>query len=148
MMTSTNASKQTRTNVGDAAARGLAPGLIAGVAMALYLVFAGLLAGIGPAELFSRFGAGRVSPAAGVFSHLAVSVVYGAVGGVLLNALRGRLPAPAWLLGLAYSAALYLIAQLLLHGAASPMLQIPNLHLLVAHLLYGLTFGWLEGRAK
>ncbi len=145
-MTSTNASNQTRTSAGDAAARGLAPGLIAGLAMALYLILAALLGGAGPAELFSRFGAGHVSPAAGAFSHFAVSAVYGALGGILLNVVRGRLPTPSWLLGLGYGAILYLFAQVLLRGAASPMLGIPTLHLLAAHLIYGLAFGWLEGR--
>lgn len=147
-MTSTNSTTQTRASIGDAAARGLVSGLIAGIVMALYLILASLLAGAGPTELFSRFGAGHVSPAAGFLSHLAVSAVYGALGGILLNAVRGRLPAPSWLLGLGYGLILYLFAQVLLRGAASPMLQIPALHLLAAHLVYGLAFGWLEGRAK
>lgn len=145
-MNSINTTKETRTSVGDAAARGLVSGLIAGVAMALYLILASLLGGAGAAELFSRFGAGHVSPAAGILSHLAVSAVYGAVGGVLLNAVRGRLPAPWWLLGLGYGLILYLFAQVLLRGAASPMLEIPTLHLFVGHLVYGLVLGWREGR--
>lgn len=145
-MNTTNTTKEARMSLGDAAARGLVPGLIAGLAMALYLILAALLGGAGPAELFSRFGAGHVSPAAGAFSHFAVSAVYGALGGILLSVVRGRLPAPSWLLGLGYGAILYLFAQVLLRGAASPMLGIPTLHLLAAHLIYGLVFGWLEGR--
>lgn len=145
-MTSTTTSTKTRTSTGDAAARGLISGLIAGLVMALYLILASLLGGVGPVELLSRFGAGQVSPAAGLFSHLAVSAVYGAVGGVVLNAVRGRLPAPSWLLGLGYGLVLYLFAQVILRGAVSPMLQIPTLHLLVAHLVYGLVLGWREGK--
>lgn len=145
-MNSATTSNKTKTSSGDAAAGGLISGLIAGLVMALYLALASLLGGVGPAELLSRFGAGQVSPVAGAFSHLAVSAVYGAVGGVLLNALRGRLRAPMWLLGLAYGLILYLFAQVVLRGATSPMLEIPTLHFLAAHLVYGLVFGWLEGR--
>lgn len=145
-MTTTTTSNKTRTSAGDAAARGLIAGLVAGVAMGIFLVAAGLVGGVGPTELLSRFGAGQVTPIAGAFSHLAVSAVYGAAGGVLLNGLRGRAPGPAWLLGLGYGLILYLFAQVALRGAASPMLEIPTLHFLAAHLLYGLVLGWQEGK--
>ncbi len=145
-MNMSSVANKSRTSIGDAAAGGLIPGLIAGVAMAVYLIVVSLAAGAGPAELLSRFGAGNVTPAAGALSHLAVSVVYGAVGGVVLNAVRGRVKAPAWLLGLGFGLILYVVAQVLLRGVTSPMLQISAWHLLVAHLLYGLVLGWLEGR--
>ena len=44
-----------RQTAGDAAVDGLLAGAAAGIAMAVYLVVAGLLAGEGPASVFARF---------------------------------------------------------------------------------------------
>ena len=44
-----------RQTAGDAAVDGLLAGAAAGIAMAVYLVVAGLLAGEGPASVLARF---------------------------------------------------------------------------------------------
>jgi len=132
---------------GDAAVSGLLAGLLAGVIMAAFLAAAGFAGGESAAQVLSRFGAGQgVTPLAGLITHLAVSSIYGIVWGYLLRVVRGLLPAPAWLLGLAYGLLLFLVAQGLFLTAPTPLAGIPPLQFLIAHGVYGLVLG-LQARS-
>lgn len=136
---------------GDAAVEGLLAGVGAGIAMAAWLVLAGLLAGEGPGRVLARFDpAVAAAPVTGAMIHLGVSAVYGLLFGVLHRLIgRGRLTGqPAGvLLGLAYGLALLFVAQrLTLTGAGAPLREIPALHLAAAHLVYGVVLGWLVAR--
>jgi hypothetical protein len=143
---------------GDAAVNGLFAGLLAGAAMGLVLALAGLLAGEIPAAAIARVsplpGASTLS---GVFLHLAVSGVYGALFGLgcqvsITHLLPKRLrrvsgPLAAAAAGLVYSAGLFLLAWFLfLPGLDSPLGRVPALQLALAHTVYGLSLGWAAHR--
>ena len=138
---------------GDAAVDGLLSGLVAGIGMAGYLVLAGLTTGEGPGPVSYRQVLGRFAPDAeaaaltGGLMHLAVAGVYGmlfALGWWLLVRWRG---VPAWLAGLAYGAALLLVAEtLILPSTGSPLAEIPTVHFALAHGIYGVILGFLVGR--
>lgn len=140
-----------RRTAGDAAVEGLLAGVGAGIAMAAWLLIAGVLTGDEPARTLARFDpATAASPLTGALIHLAVSAVYGLTFGVIHRLLgRGRLAGTAagvWL-GLAYGLALLLLAQGLAGlDAGAGLREIPSVHFGVAHLLYGAVVGWLVGR--
>ena len=140
-----------RRTAGDAAVEGLLAGVGAGLAMAAWLVVAGLLAGDGPARTLARIDPAAASaPATGALIHLAVSAAYGLAFGVIYRLVgRGRLAGRAGgiALGLVYGLILLLIAQELLTSSAAASLQeIPAVHFAAAHLVYGAVVGWLVGR--
>jgi len=143
-----------RQTAGDAAVDGLLAGAAAGIAMAVYLVVAGLLAGEGPAVVLARFdpsGAGAASPLIGAVMHLAVSAVYGLLFGLICRLIgRDRLAGRATgaLMGLVYGLALLLVAQgLALISTEVPLREISTVHFAVAHMIYGLGLGWLVARS-
>lgn len=128
----------------EAAADGLLAGLAAGMGMALYLLGAEWLSGIGPAEMFGRFDPGSSgSPVVGALAHLAVSAVYGALFGGLHRLLPIR--RNDWRLsalgGLAFGLAVWAGAMLVLLPAASPLRAVTPVHFAVAHAVYGLALG-------
>ncbi len=133
---------------GDAAVDGLLAGLGAGLAMAVYLIVAGVLGGESPGLVLSRFAVGEiVSPLVGAISHLATSAIYGAVFGILVHVLPRRLP--GWLSGLLYGVMLFMIAQfLILPGTDSPLREFSGAHFAVAHLVFGLGLGLLTHRKR
>ncbi|MCC9074652.1 hypothetical protein FKZ61_000795 [Litorilinea aerophila] len=138
------ANKETRS---DAAVSGLLAGILAGVVMVAFLAAAGFAGGSSVADVLARFGAGEgAMPVAGLLTHLAVSGIYGLVWGILIHIMRRFLPAPAWLLGLAYGLLLYLVAQGLLLTAPTPLAGIPPMQFLIAHGVYGLTLGLAKQR--
>ncbi len=147
-----NESKQltyTETTLGDAAVDGLLAGGGAGVLMAAYLIVAGLAMGETVGVVVGRFDPGRGgAPLVGALAHLATAGVYGVVFGLLGRFVprgwRGRVP--GWLAGLVYGLALFAVALVLLTAVASPLLEIPSPHFAVAHLIYGLTLGFLFHR--
>jgi len=96
---------------GDAAVSGLLAGIVAGVVMAAFLAGLGFATGESVADALSHFGTGEgTTPIAGLLTHLAVSGVYGIVWGYLLRIVRSLLPAPGWLVGVAYGLLLFLVA--------------------------------------
>jgi hypothetical protein len=102
-----------RSTVGDAAVDGLISGVVAGLAMAAYLIATALLSGEGPGTVLGRFAAGETtSPVTGGLSHLAVSAAYGALFGVGWWMAARHLPRtlPAWLAGFAYALVLLILA--------------------------------------
>jgi hypothetical protein len=134
--------------VGDAAVEGLFGGMIAGIAMVVYLLLAGLTFGAGPLVILSHFGgSGGSTPLVGLLLHLGVSGVYGIVFALirqLTAQCRGFRPT-LWLVGVlggAYGLVLWLLAQsILLPATSSSLMAIPGGHLLVAHLIFGIFLG-------
>ena len=136
------------TSAGDSAIDGLGGGLLAGLAMGVYLALAGWPGGEDPAQLFARFDLQAApSPIVGGLIHLALSGVYGLVYGLLFWLLLRRLLAgrPAWagaVTGAAYGLLLWLAADLILLPSANSMLQaVPGWAFATAHLLYGAILG-------
>lgn len=130
----------------DAVIDGLMAGILAGVGMLGVIILAGLLAGISPADVLAKFGAGQTAtPLTGVLVHLAVSGIYGAAFGMLINLLPVRLlgRVPGWLTGLVYGVILLFIGLgFLLPGLASPLAELPWWILGLGHGVYGLALGW------
>lgn len=134
--------------LGDLAVDGLLQGLAAGVIMLASLLVIGLLDGAAPTVVLTRFGmSGSASATTGLLGHLAVSAVLGLVWGVLYGSLLRRTPLPAWLLGVAYGLLLYAGAMLFVVSATG-LVEFAAGQLLAAHLIYGLTLGWLCGRTS
>jgi|WetSurMetagenome_2_1015567.scaffolds.fasta_scaffold09827_6 hypothetical protein len=141
-----------RQTAGDAAVDGLLAGAAAGIAMAVYLMVAGLLAGEGPASVLARFDPARQgAPLIGAVIHLAVSAVYGLLFGLIYRLVgRGRLSGrtAGALIGLVYGLMLLLLAQgLTFIGAGTTLREIPVVQFAIAHLIYGLVLGWLVARS-
>ncbi|MEJ2262437.1 MAG: hypothetical protein P8X95_03280 [Anaerolineales bacterium] len=133
---------------GDAAVEGLFSGMIAGIAMVIYLLLAGLTFGEGPLTMFSHFGGGGGStPLVGLLLHLGVSGVYGIAFALIcqLTARRRGFRPTLWVVGVlggAYGLVLWFLAQsFLLPATSSPLMTIPSSHLLVAHLIFGIFLG-------
>ena len=137
---------------GDAAIDGLLAGVMAGLLMAALLLVAGVLAGRSWEDVLRQFDPGLVPmPFVGAVTQLAVSGVYGIIFGCLwqpTHRVWRRLP--GWLVGLVYGLLLWQLAITVV--AARPnsgggwlqgILPVPWA---AAHLVYGLTLGWLVSR--
>ena len=140
-----------RATPGDTAVDGLIAGILAGLAMAAYLVLAGLLSGVPLAETMGRFDPGQAGQwLAGTVAHLAVSGIYGVVFALLFAALlrlRPSLQRFGWLAGIVYGLFLFAFARGILFAALpSDMLQFTAVQLLVGHLIYGLLLGFEVSR--
>jgi hypothetical protein len=113
----------------DAVIDGLMAGILAGVGMLGVIILMGLMVGLNPAEVLSKFGTGQnITPLTGALVHLAVSGIYGAVFGMLVYLLpmRFRERVPGWLTGLVYGSILLLVGLgFLLPGLASPLAALP-----------------------
>ncbi|MBI4790321.1 MAG: hypothetical protein HY782_25085 [Chloroflexi bacterium] len=135
---------------GDAAVDGLLNGVLAGLAMGLYLAASALLWGDAPATVLARFDpSAQPSPVVGTLLHLAVSGVYGALFGIIWEfAGRSRVNVRAWMGGLAYGLLLLAIAATAITSGATWLKAIPFIHVTVAHIIYGLALGYLTGRGK
>jgi Family of unknown function (DUF6789) len=138
--------------MGDAAVDGLLGGVLAGVAMALILVLLALAAGESPLVVFGRFdSSGQAQPLTGGLLHLATAGVYGTLFGMLWRLIDRRVSigAGSLLIGTAYGVALFLVAEtVILPGSHSMLLQVPIWQFATAHLVYGLTLGWLVHRIR
>jgi hypothetical protein len=151
-MTIQNISAPTKQrSVGDSAIDGLLAGIGAGLVMALFLLVTGLVSGISPAEVIGRFDPVRAnSVVTGLFTHLAVSAIYGVIFGLLFLALARFRPAwtrYGWLAGLVYGLVLYVIARsAILAGVDSGLADYSTTILLLAHAVYGLFTGLVIGR--
>jgi hypothetical protein len=131
-------------SIGDIAVSGLFYGLMAGAAMGGYLLMAALLAGHTIGEALSWSTPDRGGDALqGILLHLAVSGIYGIGYGLLRYWFFKRIP--TWFSSLAYGLAMLGLANLvILPGAGLGLVEIPTLHLVAAHLLYGLILGLLS----
>ncbi len=127
---------------GDTAVSGLLAGIVAGVVMAAFLAAAGFAGGESVAQVLAHFGTAEgASPVAGLLTHLAVSGIYGIVWGYLSRIVRRLLPAPAWLMGLAYGLLLFLVAQGVFLAGPTLLIGVSTLQFLIAHGIYGLALG-------
>lgn len=138
-----------RLKSSDCAIDGLGYGFLAGLAMMTALIGFGLLQGYSPVEVLARFApplAARGAQSAGL-AHLAVSAVYGAIFGLVWPQLAHR-RLPGWLAGLVFGSLLLVVARFLQTAMLDEALDLPFLQLLVAHLLYGGSLGWLFGRSR
>lgn len=142
-----NSQRQIRqqTTLGDAAVDGLLAGGMAGGLMAAYLVVAGVMQGEAIGTMLARFDPrADASPVVGLFTHLAVACVYGALFGLGWRVVARVWPLSlAWLAGLTYGLVLLGLAQtLLLPSAASALRVISTVHFAIAHAVYGLAVGF------
>lgn len=128
---------------GDAAAEGLIGGIAAGIVMIFFLGIAAVILGDTITNLIGRFRPSEdLPPISGIFSHLAVSAVYGAIFGVAFRMINSWQHIPSLFLGIIYAVILALGAQLLLLPAFnSPLLEIPAWIFFTAHLTYGFALG-------
>lgn len=147
-MNTVNPARERTASAGDAAVGGLLHGLAAGLAMAAFLVLAGLAQGQTPASVLGVFTiSGEPNVLAGLLGHLAVAGVYGLVWGVAWRALGPRLRLPAILAGLFYGLLLWGVSQVLLRSIGTQLSLLAPWALLGGHLVYGLVVGLLSRRA-
>lgn len=141
------------TSVGDAAVEGLIYGIAAGLVMVLFVIAFEWLAGVMPLEVLSYFGVdAEASPWVGLFTHVAVSGIYGVVFGMLVL-VAARLFGERWslgvrlVLGIVYGLLIFVIAKsIILPRTASPLDEMPVWALATAHALYGFILAWLIGK--
>lgn len=138
--------------IGDAAVDGLLNGVLAGIVMAAFFAFAGLLTGDSPLSVLGRFDpSGRSQPLTGVLLHRAVAGVYGTLFRIIWRqiARRPHQNAVVFLIGLIYGTALLIFAEIvILPGTTSPLQATPLWDFALGHLVYGLTLGLLFRRAR
>jgi hypothetical protein len=125
--------------------------MAAGVVMAVWLLVVGLVRGEGPAVVLGRFDpGGGSSPLSGALMHLAVAAFYGVGFALILRVLSGRrviAKRNLWLLGAAFGLVLWLAAQFaVLPGLNKALAEIAPMVFLWAHLVYGITLGFILAR--
>lgn len=131
---------------GDVAVDGLLWGLGAGVMMGLYLIALSLAGGQPAGTAFHSLGLpGAAAFLTSLLGHLAVAGVYGALWALIYRWVLRRAFTSAWLWGLLYGAALFVVAWLVAIPAGLNGVQLA--HMLAAHLIYGLVLGLFTGRA-
>ena len=136
------------TTIGDAAVEGLLVGIVAGVAMAAFILVVEFLGGVSPVTVLGYFDVSHNgSPLAGLFTHLAVAGVYGVVFGLLWSRLTrlGR----GWIIaaGVVYGFVILRIAEwIILPSTATPLSQVPFWVMAIAHGIYGAALGVQFGR--
>ena len=140
-----------KSDLSTLAVDGVIFGLVAGVAMFLFLMVLALLSGDAPGMILSRFsGAGITSPMLGLLGHLGVSAIYGVLFGVLIWPVLTRLTSrriSGWFGGLFYAGFLVLLAQIaILPGTNSPLSQILFWQWALGHGIYGLVLGSMFSR--
>lgn len=149
-MTTIHAPKRNLRSRSDAAIDGICSGFFAGLLMASYLAIGGWLGERNVAAFFAP-----VTMASEAFmalvAHLAVAAVYGAIFGLgiwVLNHLH-RSNVATVVMGSIYGLILTLFARTLIFaGGMLPFGELPWLHLLLAHLIYGLALGYFFSRGE
>lgn len=134
---------------GDAAVDGLLYGILAGAAMAAYLLATGWLAGESPVVLLARFDPNRSSAIVGTLFHFAVSGVYGIAFGLVWRVFQRWLGGSVLtvLLGMVFGGFLWLVANFLLLPRANPALgEINSIQFAISHLIYGAVAGLMMSR--
>jgi|SRR5581483_606283 len=134
--------------IGDAAVEGLLTGIVAGIAMAAFILVVELVSGVSPVTVLGYFDVSRNgSPLTGLFTHFAVAGVYGVIFGLLWSRLTrlGRW----WIIvaGVVYGFVILGIAEwIILPSTATPLSQLPFWMMVVAHGIYGAALGVQFGR--
>lgn len=148
-MASNVASPINQRSAGDAAVDGLCSGFFAGLVMAAYLALIGLLGRQDAGAFLAGVAPGSEAVLTGLIAHLAVATVYGALFGLGIWGLGHLRWSTIATLGAGplYGVLLALLARtLILANGALPFADLPWLHLLLAHLLYGVALGFLFSR--
>ncbi len=152
-MSKTNTYKETR--VGDEAVEGLLSGILAGLVMAGGVVVLEMLGGVPPLNVLGYFDATQgASPWLGLFTHVAVSGMYGVVFGMLALGLAKRfgtrMSFALWLgAGALYGMLIFGIAEwVILPRSDSPLREMPLWSFALAHLFYGAVLAALWVRHK
>jgi hypothetical protein len=132
-------------NAGDVAVDGLLRGVAAGLVLAAILVGAGLLAGLSPQLVLSRFDpTGGESALTGMLAHLATAAIYGLLFALLTAPMAARLGSRMILAGVVYGLALWLVSRgLMASDLGAPLRVLPPAGWLLAHIFYGGALGWL-----
>ncbi len=153
MVTDTKNMVYREISAGDAAIDGLLSGVLAGLAMAVYLLVYGWFSGIGLLNILALLAPHIESGAlVGGLAHLAVSGIYGVVFGVgyVMFLRRRDYSPPTWVhavIGAAYGLLLLAAAWLVLFPATGAQMQeIPLTHLTIGHVIYGAVLGLLVYR--
>ena len=138
-------------NYSQLAVDGLIYGVASGAAMFLSLAIFAVLTGESPVTVASHFTIGELtSPWVGLFGHLSVSAIYGALFGALIWPVLRRISdrkIVSWLAGLIFGVFLLLLAQFaVLPNTNSPLDILSYWHWAVAHVIYGLVLGGLFSR--
>ncbi len=142
-------------SVGDAAVEGLMYGIVAGLAMAAFIVLIELLSGVAPFAVLGYFdGGGNASPFVGLFTHVAVSGIYGVGFGIAARLVArkfgARMNVGTWLmLGILYGALVFAIAEwIVLPRTNSLLREMPLWAFATAHFIYGIVLAGLCARNK
>ncbi len=141
--------------LGDAAVDGLLNGILGGFVMAVIIVGVETLAGVFPLAVLSYFAISNdASPFAGLFTHVAISGIYGAIFGIIAIPLSRRFAKPhntvLWLVaGALFGLLVFAVAEgIILPRTVSPLRELPLWVFALAHLAYGIVLGWLTSRNK
>lgn len=141
------------SSVGDTAVEGLLNGILAGIVMAVVIVGIESIAGVFPLEVLGYFAVSTdASPLLGLFTHVAVSGIYGVLFGIatmfVAHRMGNRNNLGIWLgMGALYGLFILAVAEgVVLPRTASPLGEIPFWAFALAHLLYGLVLAWLTRR--
>lgn len=141
------------SSVGDAAVDGLLNGVIAGSVMALYIMLIGVTIGTSLAATLNAFDLGQgTSPVRGALIHLAIAAIYGIMFSLIFRLIeqhRSIGQSGSIIIGLVYGLVLWSIAQVAVTAGINVGLgSLPATHLAVAHVIYGVTLGWLASRVR
>lgn len=140
-------------SVGEAAVEGLLGGIGAGIVMGLFILGLEAVMGVSPVTVLTYFNAGEnASPLTGLFTHIALSGMYGvvlSVGLMMLVRILGFSKTREWwlVIGLLYSALIFGIAEtIILPGTQSLLRDLPLWAMVAAHMVYGIVLAWLTTR--
>ncbi|NJN83413.1 MAG: hypothetical protein HC802_14765 [Caldilineaceae bacterium] len=132
--------------IGDTVVNGLLYGIVGGLVITLYLFVLGQFGGPKPQDLLISLSPSVGETAlAGFVAHLAVASIYGILWGILYGWMGGRVRLPSWLLGLLYGLLLTCVV-LIFRPPTQLVPSVGFVYILSAHMLYGLTLGYLQGR--
>jgi len=151
-MSNANLITQKDHTIGDAAVDGLLNGIIAGVGMGLYILLIFLVNSVPAGEIIKYFGNVTESPLVSALIHLAISGIYGVLFGLAFSVFsnRWRKLLSIWvvlLAGIVYGALLWLVATYVVFNGSPSVEIIPGVHLLIAHIVFGVFLGFLTGRS-
>jgi hypothetical protein len=140
-----------RVQIGDAAVDGLIDGVLAGLALALYLVLADWMNGGVPLAVLTGFDLNQwSSPLRGLALHLTLAAIYGAIFSIVRGVIVQRWPLGRWAsgaIGLGYGLLLWWIAPWVLPAGVAALLRaVTGIDFLIAHVIYGISLGTLSSR--
>lgn len=151
-MSNSNLITQEEHSIGDAAVDGLLNGIIAGVGMGLYVLLIFLVNSVPAGEIIVYFGSITDSGLVSALIHLAISGIYGVLFGLAFSVISNRLrkTLSIWVVllsGIVYGGLLWLVATYVVFNGSPSVEYIPGVHLLIAHIIFGVFLSLLTGRS-